>query len=1297
MKTERIAPLTFLYVLAFTLLSVGGVSLAGELLWDWAAWREVALAPGTAVPVFLLGALLFAAVRRRTGLVAAVGAVLALACLSVLLSGAATGGGPPEAAAGVTGTGIRPAMMCSLLAAVLGMFLSTRGRRTQWVATAIGVGLVIFGAVAVVAAWLPGLEPVTLCSRTVPASVAGALMMLTGVGVVLLGTLRGHKSRPIGTLTLAAGAVGILLACVTWLLLSAQAVDAVHDRGRLLLSKVGNAVAHEIDSQFLLLQRMVERWRTLGGLPDGDFLQQEVGSYLRDVPNFGLIAVLDSGRRPYLMAGRDERYRRWLLNFVSTRAGDNWLKRAPLADGPRLSPAQRAGADAASLALVAVPLTLPERPHWLLVAVMDPRILLERLHVESGGLAVRVYDGTVRLFDSHDTEVSAAARLAEHRLEFGQNSVWRLESYRTHPRTLLTDMALPTMAMAFALVFGFFAMLNHGLRRLAVDRASDLEASLEQQARLRAKRRETRRALLRREHAFRKLLDDTRDALLVVDGDGVVRYGNPAAEKLLRIDRDRPLWPRFVVPEERCGLMEWSVSDGDGGPVDVEVHCADTEWEGAPVTLLSLRDVRERRESEKQRQLLQKGLESSYNGVVITDARQNDHPIIYVNAAFERITGYAQEEVLGRNCRFLQGGERDPAKCAEIVAGLAEGRDVRVVLRNFRKDGSLFWNELFISPIIDDFGKITHFVGVQNDITEQKRYESELSHSASHDLLTGLPNRMLLEDRLLQSRDMARRHARHIAVMVVDLDRFKPVNDSFGHQVGDRILVEVAHRMQEQMRPCDVVGRIGGDEFIVLLTDLSGRDDAVAVAERLIAAIARPYDVQEAMLHITASIGMTLSDGSLDQPVALIQQADLAMHRAKQQGRNNYQWYTDDLDKRVGERLILRSELQKAIDDRAFEIHYQPQVDGLSGRVVGIEALIRWCHPDRGYIPPDEFIPVAEDTGQIVSIGLWVLETACSHIKLLSDHGMRGLSVAVNISSIQFQRSNFVSVVKSMIDKYALDARQLELELTESVLLDNTERAIAALQELKEIGVGVAIDDFGTGFSSLSYLKRLPIDKVKIDRSFVGEVISDSSDAAIAQGIISMAHHLKLKVIAEGVETEAQFAFLRRNHCDEYQGYYFARPMPFEALGDYLKERMLTVMPALTGGTEQAEMRTLLLLDDEENVLRALARVLRRDGYKVLMATRAQDAFALLAKHDVQVIISDQRMPEMSGTEFLSRVKKMYPDTVRIVLSGYTDLKSVTDAINEGAIYRFLTKPWDDEQLRQVVAQAFREFSTVAG
>ncbi|AWM93727.1 GGDEF domain-containing protein [Pseudomonas sp. 31-12] len=573
------------------------------------------------------------------------------------------------------------------------------------------------------------------------------------------------------------------------------------------------------------------------------------------------------------------------------------------------------------------------------------------------------------------------------------------------------------------------------------------------------------------------------------------------------------------------------------------------------VIYCSARDITERKDYERQLRMFKRCLESSYNGVVIVDVLAADQPIIYVNYAFERITGYSSDEVIGQNCRFLQGTDFNQKGVTTIRQGLASCSDIHVVLRNYRKDGSQFLNDLYLSPILDDANTVTHFVGVQNDISEERRYQDELSFNASHDVLTGLPNRTLLEDRLTQSCQVALRFDRCIAVMFIDLDCFKQVNDSNGHHFGDQVLKEVARRLCEQIRPGDTVARIGGDEFVVLLADLAQEEDVVPITERILCALSHPYHVDGSAFHTSASIGITLNDGSIESPMELIQQADMAMYKAKQEGRNNYQWFTNDLSKVVHERVRLRGELQKAIEEDGFELYYQPQIDSRSGQVIGMEALIRWKHATRGFISPMAFISVAEETGQIIPISLWVLDTACRQARQLAELGMNTLTMAVNISPVHFRRKDFLDSILTALQQNDLNPNQLELEITESVLLNDCDQAIGYLHKLRELGIGIAIDDFGTGYSSLSYLKRLPISKVKIDRAFITDIITDKDDAAITQGIISMAHHLRMKVIAEGVETEAQSAFLKQAGCDTFQGYYFARPMPFAELLVFLKAR----------------------------------------------------------------------------------------------------------------------------------------------
>ncbi|MCH4812034.1 bifunctional diguanylate cyclase/phosphodiesterase [Vreelandella neptunia] len=566
------------------------------------------------------------------------------------------------------------------------------------------------------------------------------------------------------------------------------------------------------------------------------------------------------------------------------------------------------------------------------------------------------------------------------------------------------------------------------------------------------------------------------------------------------------------------------------------------------------RDISDRKASEHQLKLLERSVESSTNGVIIVDAQSSDLPMVYVNTAFERITGYSRSEALGRNCRFLQGEDTDPATIKLLREGVSEQREVHVVIRNYRRDGSIFWNDLYISPVRDEIGDVTHYLGVQNDVSEQREYQAQLTYNANHDALTGLPNRVMLGQRLEQGCVLARRYQRFIAVLFIDLDDFKPINDTLGHEVGDFILIEVARRLEDELRPWDTVARFGSDEFVVLLPDLAHENDVIQVVERVLQRLSPPYWYRGSELRITASIGIAINDGSMKNPLQLIQQADLAMYKAKRRGRNTYHWYTEDLNLKVSERVSLRSALQQAIEQQQFTLYYQPQIHAPSGRVVGVEALIRWQHPERGNIPPSDFISLAEDTGQIMPISEWVLSTACQHAQELNAMGVGPITMAVNVSPMQFQRPGFLASIEQVLADSGLTPVLLELEITEGVLMDSAEQAIQALEDLRALGVHIALDDFGTGFSSLSYLKRLPINRIKIDRSFVHDVITDRNDAAIIDGVVAMAGKMGLEVLVEGVETLEQFAYLEQCHCDYFQGYYFARPMPLEALRAFLAQ-----------------------------------------------------------------------------------------------------------------------------------------------
>jgi diguanylate cyclase (GGDEF)-like protein len=526
-----------------------------------------------------------------------------------------------------------------------------------------------------------------------------------------------------------------------------------------------------------------------------------------------------------------------------------------------------------------------------------------------------------------------------------------------------------------------------------------------------------------------------------------------------------------------------------------------------------------------------------------------------------------------------------------------------------------------------------------------------------------------------------------LAVLIVDFGRIQIANDIVGREVADQMLCQMAGRLQALFHESGTVARQGGDEFVVVVEQVEGEQQCAGLARLVMQAMATPFAAAGREFHASSSIGVALYPRDGTTTAELLKNADAAMGQAKQLGRNNFQFYTASMNERARLRLALENQLGKALERDEFVLHYQPQVDLQTGAVVGVETLIRWQHPELGMVQPDRFIALAEDTGLIVPIGTWVLRAACAQASAWQRAGIGNLRVAVNLSASQFAQPDFACMIAGVLDETGLDAGMLDLELTESLVMTDVERTISVLNDLRALGVRLSIDDFGTGYSSLSYLKRFPIDVLKIDRSFVKDLSRNPNDAAISKAIISMAHTLGIRVIAEGVETEEQCEFLSQNMCDEIQGYLFCAPLPASELEILLREKRRLPQHLLR---LHKPLRTLLLVDDEPNVLSALKRLLRRQSYQILTAASGQEGLERLAKHEVDVIVSDQRMPGMTGVDFLRTVKTLHPETVRIVLSGFTELQSVTDAVNEGAIYKFLTKPWDDKQLREHVAQAFQ-------
>lgn len=568
----------------------------------------------------------------------------------------------------------------------------------------------------------------------------------------------------------------------------------------------------------------------------------------------------------------------------------------------------------------------------------------------------------------------------------------------------------------------------------------------------------------------------------------------------------------------------------------------------------AVKDATERNTREDTLRLYERAIEATVNPIIITTA-DLDAKIVYVNPAFERVTGYSRTEAIGRNCGFLQGTDRQQPEIEKIRLALREGNECNVLLRNYRKDGTLFWNDLYITPVSDQAnGALTHFVGVQHDVTQTRRYAEDLEHQANHDELTGLANRNLLSDRLEQALVYAQRHLVWLVMVVcVDLDNFKMINDSLGHSAGDRLLRIIAERLQSCVRKGDTVARLGGDEFVLVLSDQGGEESQHGMMERVIVAVSQPCEIDDQDLRITCSIGVSVYPHDGYDAETLLRMAETAMYRAKDVGRNNFQFHTKELTAHVRDRLALDAGLRRALDRGELFLNYQPQYELKTNRVIGIEALIRWSHPEHGVIPPGKFIALAEDNGLIVPIGAWAIQTACVHNKTLQDHGLTPMKVAVNLSARQFRQKGLVKAIASILEHTGLEARYLELELTESLVMHSAEEVIATLLELRTMGVHLSVDDFGTGYSSLSYLKRFPVHRLKIDQSFVRNIGADADDAAIVQSVIALGHALKMAVVAEGVETHEQLMLLAAAQCDEAQGYYFSKPVGFEDLVVLLK------------------------------------------------------------------------------------------------------------------------------------------------
>lgn len=671
---------------------------------------------------------------------------------------------------------------------------------------------------------------------------------------------------------------------------------------------------------------------------------------------------------------------------------------------------------------------------------------------------------------------------------------------------------------------------------------------------------------LKRTTVSKRYLDDIigsmGELLLVVNADGTIRMANNAALTLLGITPEsligKPLHDLIVADDSNhhealtFGLsdrpvdaLECRLFANDRSTVPVAISSAPLRRNGVnDGAVVVARDVSERQEKEKSQRLVANIFDSAAEAFVVVE---RNGTVVRINPAFTEMTGYTEQDVVGTNALELRPEQQSAEFYRDLWTDLFTVGRWRGEMRSARKDGRPYVAWVSITALRDRAGTTDHYVGVISDVTGLRQAEEQVRFHANFDPLTELPNRRLFRDRLEQAILHQDRHGKHIALLFLDLDGFKFVNDSLGHDQGDELLKQIAALLRKAVRDSDTVARLGGDEFTVML-EVNDADEAAVVAQKIITELSRPYDLDGHRIFVTASIGIAVFPEDARTAEDLIRHADAAMYHAKAKGKQNYQFYTEELNVRTMERLSLESDLRRAVEQEQFIVHYQPRVDARTLRMTGMEALVRWRHPERGLIQPGDFIGLAEETGMIMSIGEQVLRQACRQACTWRRAGY-SLRIAVNLSARQFLDAYLVQRVEEVLIESGLSANDLELEITESAAMEYPEEAIVKLKQLADMGIHLAIDDFGTGHSSLNYLKRFPLHVLKIDRTFVRDIADDPDDASIVSATIGLAHELGLRVVAEGVEDEQQSRFLRQRGCDEFQGFLYGRPEPADVVG----------------------------------------------------------------------------------------------------------------------------------------------------
>ncbi len=736
----------------------------------------------------------------------------------------------------------------------------------------------------------------------------------------------------------------------------------------------------------------------------------------------------------------------------------------------------------------------------------------------------------------------------------------------------------------------------------------------------------------------------------------------------------------------------------DGSRFDARICGLRIQLDGQDADLVTVIDITDARQAMRhvlsQHDELSRSANSLQMNRLILDrlptpvlAVDQQAQIRYANEAACTLLGYTREHLLTLAI-FAIAPHRRPDSWAEGLASLrqtgtrtlssdwytASGRSVQVQLtvQHLQHEGQ-------------DWALICRV-----DMPEQRPTRPPGLRAAQFCEITGLPSQPLFRERLRSEALLAILDRRDMAVLVFGINELQHIHDTDGYGLGDLVLQTLTRRLSAIPKGTDLLAHLGGGEFALMFNHAPEvSDDTVLQLSRAIQdAVTTPVQADKKTLQLSCNIGAVVFPRDTNEPDHVLRQAQAAMRMAVSLGPNRVYGYTPQANARISARLAIEAALRGALERHEFHMAYQPQVDLVTGHIVGVEALLRWHHPELGNVPPADFIPVAEDTGQILAMGHWALIQACDSAVRWQKAGLPAIRVAVNLSPRQLQQPDIAALIEGTLIQAGLAPHYLTVELTERMLHDKQDAVAATLKHLKAIGVSIALDDFGTGYSSLQSLRRLPIDVIKIDRSLVPDVTTETQDVSITRAIINMAHALQKKVLAVGVENAGELALLCANQCDQMQGFLFSPALSADEVAAMLQERR--ALPDQMLGRKK-RTRTLLIVDDDHNIVSSLKRLLRKDGYHIVTADSGQEGLQRLAENEVDVIISDQRMPGMTGVEFLRRTKELYPETIRLVLSGFTELRTVTDAINEGAIYKFLTKPWDDEHVRRHIEEAFHQ------